>query len=243
MADKKTDVKYNKEVLSLINELTKINTKLLIEKEEVDKKEEPKKILIDGKNADTTIAYKFSTDIENFTFDGEEVAFYDFSEFYELFDVLETPKVVQINNDKFEIKKNKTKITYFISDSEAVGSGFSEINFQDPDFTFVVSEEQLKDLRKMITLIQADTITISIEKGQVNVKLSSGEKNNSYETQFETEDDCKEDFSVTTETDAWEKIPEGTYDIQVKSEGIVRFKYLENDKVSLDIYAAEIEED
>jgi len=237
------DVTFEKKTLELINELTKINTKLMIEHEEVEKGKEPENIIIDGTNPDTTIAYKFSAPKEHFEFEGDEVAFYDYSQFFELLSVFDKPKISQIGDEKFEIKQNKSKITYFISDSEAVDVGFSEVDFKDPELSFCISDEQFKDLRNMLRLIEAENVTISVAEDTVTVKLSTGDKDNSYETQFKTEEWDGTEFSITLSKDIWEKAPEGSYDIQVKQEGIIRLKYLENDAISLDLYTAEIEEE
>lgn len=236
---KLVEVGFDKEVLSLVHSLSNINEKILIKTDSEDES----LVKIDGKNKSTTIAYKFSTSKENFNFQGEEVGFYDFPEFYKLFKVFEDPKLYQEDDVKFVIKKNRKKIEAHIADSESISTGFSKVNFEDPDLTFKLSEEDFKNIRNMIGLIGAENVTFTInDKGEVQTTLFGSDRDNSYEETFDiTELTEGGEIDITISQELFLLAPLGNYTVSIKEEGIIKFSY-ENDKVDLDIFTAEIEE-
>ena len=236
---KKVDVKYNDEYLKLLRLLSNINEKFLIKKTK-DKKH----IEIESKNAATTVAYILKTKVKNFDFNGDEVGFYKFSEFNELFNAFESPKLKQ-DDEKFEISKDKSKITYFVADPESIPTVFRKIDFKDPDLVVTLPEEEFSNIKKMIGLLDAETVEFSVKNAKLTIKLAGDDKDSSYEKQYEVDDlnITADDFSVKIPQDIFLLDPKSEYEIQIKEEGIVKFEYKNNPEFELDLYTAENEDE
>lgn len=232
---KKIDVKYNNEYLKLLNFLSNINEKFLIEKSE-----DGKRIDIESKNAATTVAYILSTNVENFSFDGEQVGFYKYSEFNELMNAFDNPKLKQ-EDYKFEIVKDKSKITYRTGQPEAIPKVFEDIKFEDPDFTFNLDENEFVNIRKMIGLMDAETVSFVHTNNKLVIKLAGEDEDNTYEKEFNVTDG--EDVDITIPKDIFMLAPKGDYDVEIKEEGIVRFVYKSNPDFTLNLYTAENEDE
>jgi len=141
------------------------------------------------------------------------------------------------------MKKGKSRISYYHSDPDIIDEKFDEAEFEDPDYSFKITKEQLKNIQKMINLFDAEKVTLTVEDKKVTLKLSKEDKDNFYETDFECLETTDEEFSLPLKTSIWDNSPDGDYIINVKEEGIVNFS-LQNEKdVSLELYSGEIEED
>lgn len=233
--NKKVDVKYNPEYLKLLKHLSNINEKILIKKTD-----DQKEIEIEGKNIATTVAYTLKTKIEDFQFDGDEVGFYQFPEFFELFDAFDSPKIKQ-HDAKFEIIKDKSKITYYTADPESIPAIFKKIKFEEPDASFTLTEDDMNHIKKMIGLVDADAVSFIVEDNVLTVVLAGDEKDNSYQKEYEIEDSIDVDISIPTRI--FEVAPKGDYEIQIKEEGVMRFIYKNEQKFELNLYTAENEDD
>jgi hypothetical protein len=232
---KKVDVTYSTEYLKLLSLLSNINEKFLIKKSA-----NGKSIEVESKNAATTVAYVLSTDVENFSFDGDEVGFYKYSEFNELMNAFDSPKLKQ-EDFKFEIVKDKSKITYRTGQPEAIPKVFEDIKFENPDFTFSLEEEEFSNIRKMIGLMEAETVSFIYSNNKLTVKLAGDDEDNTYEKQFSAEGEG--DVSITIPKDIFMLAPKGFYDVEIKGEGIVRFVYKSNPEFKLNLYTAENEDE
>jgi len=231
-------IKYDKRTLELINNLSRMNSKLSIEKSE-----DGKFVYVNGTNVDTSVFYGFKVSSDRFDFEGEQIVFQDYSQFYEYFNVLESPDIFQ-DDEKFEIKKGKSRISYYLADPDIIDETFDGAEFEDPDYTFKLTKEELKHIQKMINLFDAEKVTLTIENKKITLKLSKegNEKDNFYETDFECSYANDEEFSLPLKISIWDNSPDGDYVINVKEEGIVNFSLVE-EGVSLELYSGEIEEE
>jgi len=238
------EVKYNKEFISLLNNLSVINKKFIINKEDED-------IKTDSKNDGCTVAYTLSCKLDNFNFDGDNVAFYDFSEFYDLFGVY---KDCSLNHDDttglIEIKDNTSdsKIKYFTADPEIVPKTFKRLKFDSYDYRFWLSTEEFVYIRKMISLLDAKKVKFLLKKGEFKVVLFSGEKNPSFEKTFEIEpfekdsDFSTDKFNLVLPPDIFLFAPKNDYEIQINKEGVFKFNYID-DNFDLSLYSATNDEE
>jgi len=225
-----TKVDYNKDVLSLLNDLCAINESVIIKKEE-------KKLLIQRTNNAKSVAYRLIMEPNSFNFDGDTVAFYKFPEFFQLLSCFDTPELHQ-SNEKLIISKDKSKINYLVSDAETLMKGPSKIRFDNPESTFELTTSDMKELKKMIGILAAKNTKISCSSSAVNITLYNNNHDNSFSKGYSAK--SSEEFEYSISSDIFTLIPEGDYIVEVIKAGIVRFT-LKRENISLEVFTAQID--
>jgi len=232
VSSKANVVEYNKESLSLINDLCSITESIIIDKEGSD-------LLIIRSNNAKSVAYRLRLPANSFNVEGDTIGFYKFPEFYQLVSCFNAPNIVQSSDNKLTIEKDKSKINYLLSDVESLTKGPKKINFVDPEAKFEITSSDLKELKKMIGLLTAKFIKISCSKKNVNLTLYNSTHDNSFDKVYEGE--SSQDFEFPIASDIFTVIPEGDYIIEIMQAGMVRFS-LKRENVSLEIFTAEVDE-
>jgi hypothetical protein len=227
-----SELKFKKEALDLVNSLTTINTSIIFEKEN-------DKVLVSRTNPASSIAYQLRVPNSNFDFSGDKIAIYNYPEFYQLFSTCKVP-VIDQNEKSLVISEGKAKINYILSNIENLVPGAKAVKFTDPTVSFDLSHEEMKNIRKMISLIQAEYIKFTVKDNTIIIKLFNNSHNNSYEKELDIKDKTKENFEMTISSEVFTIIPENQYKIDIKKEGIIRISY-EKEGTDLKIYTAEIE--
>jgi hypothetical protein len=235
------DVGYNPIFLKLLRDLTNINKKFIIKKTE-----DEQYIKIESVNAKGTVAYQLKAKLKDFDFDGDEVGFYNYSEFDQLLNAFDEPSLKQ-NNSKFEIYKDDSKITYTTANPEAIPPVFKKVEFKDPDLTFTLTEKEIFSLKKMTSILGIDaSIVFKIDsESKLTIKVEGEEEESSYQKEYKL-DSLNEDlvgggFSMTIPQDIFTLSPKATYQIQVTQEGIIRFVYKNEKDFELYLYTGETE--
>lgn len=226
--------KFSKEYLSLLNELVKINKHIIIEKNDDS-------IIV--KRLGDSIAYTLSADKSNFDFEGNEIAFYEFSNFYQLFNTLKEPEIIQDdseNSSKIILKQNRSKITYKLSDGEAIDPGHEGIEIKNEVATLKLTKQELQEIRKMASVLKADYIEFDINGDEVLVRCSNLGIGNSWDNVYSLESESSESVKLIFKSEVIDQIPENDYTIHFDSRGLADFEYV-SDKVNLDIYIVEEE--
>jgi hypothetical protein len=226
-----SDLKFNKEFLDLVNRLTTINTQIIFEKEN-------DKVLVSRFNPAKSIAYQLRVPKESFDFAEDKIAMYNYPGFYQLFSVCKTPVINQTENTLI-IADGKSKINYLLSNLENIQVGPKKNTFADPTVSFDFTEEEMKNIRKMISLIQADYVKFIIKDNNLTVKLFNNSHDNSYEKEIELKTKATENFEMIINSEVFTIIPENPYTIDIKKEGVIRISYVK-DNIDLKIYTAEI---
>lgn len=226
-------LEYTKEVVDLINELAIINPSIILEKKEND-------VYITRTNASTTIAYRFSVNEKTFNFEGNEIAFYDFSEFYQLLSCFSDP-IMEQKEAKVIIQKDKSKINYNLSDVETIKRGPAKLDWKDPAVTLSLTMEEIKSIRKMIGLLKVENAKLSCKAGELEITLHNAGHDNSFSKIFKAETITNlEDFEFSIASEIFTMLPQGDYELGVMDAGLVRFK-LESENVNLELFTAETE--
>lgn len=226
-------IKYNKNFLSLIHDLTPINGTIIIEKQE-------DKVHISRSNPAQTIFYMLDGKAENFDFTDDKIAFYNYGEFFSLLSVFSEPKLL-IDENKVTISDEKSKIKYIISDPETIAKGPSKIAFPSSDVKVVLEAAEIKNLKKMISLIGSKFAKFTTkEDGQINFNFFNDSHDNSYEKDFPMESNGKS-ISMKISSEIFTLLPENTYTVEMCSQGLVKFSYSKDD-ITLSVYVAEIED-
>ena len=230
-------VTFNKEVLALIDELTSINTAIKIYKED-------NKIFIRSQNPSESIAYILATEVSSFDFDGEEIAFYNYSDFYKWISALNVTEISQTQDGMLQLGNGKQKGQYQSSDVDVVRGGRFVIEFEDPDATFNLSTEDIKELNKLRSLIGKDNnLKFTFDNRTATVEIYSTGTANTVETELGLTNSVDEPFSIRLSDEFLASIPQKySYRVDVKREGIARFSMNNDFGVDVEIFIAEVEE-
>lgn len=238
MSAKVTPVKFKKETLNLINDLAAINNQIVIGKDEKDKN-----AVIKSANPAETLAYIFTTKKDNFSFDGDELAFYKFSEFYQMLSCFAEPTINQ-NLNKLVISEKTAKLNYLLTDASIIQKGPSSIKFVNPDYSIKIEKAGLAELEKMVGLLETENVSISIKKNsaKATIKLFNSDHNNSFEKSFTLDEkNGQEDFEIKFSAEIFRYAPKEDYTVDIKKEGILRFAF-ENENANVQLFTAELED-
>jgi len=235
-------VEYNKEMLSLLNDLCSINESIIVKKVN-----EGKALMVQRANNAKSIAYRLGMNPEVFNFDGDEVAFYKFAEFYQLLSCFETPELSQIDN-KFIISKDKSKINYLLSEPESITKGPSNIRFQDPSVSIKLESSDIKELKKMIGLLVAKNTRFTCKDNKADITCYNSNHDNSFTKTYDTET-CDKDIRFSISSEIFTVIPDGDYKIELMQKTTpsnkeihqARFTLIK-ENIALEIFTAEINE-
>lgn len=226
-------IKYNKNFLSLVNDLSLINNSIIVEKKEDN-------VHISCANPATTIFYMLDGKTENFEFSDDKIAFYDYSEFYQILNVLDKANI-SIEENKVTISNEKSKIKYIISDPETIKKGPSQIKFPSSDVKMILEAAEIKNLKKMISLLNSKFVRFTTNEDKtIKFNCFNDSHDNSYERDFATET-TGEKISMKISSEIFTLIPDNSYCFEICKDGLVRFT-LSKDDITLSIYVAEIED-
>lgn len=234
------NVQYNKHALDIISALTAINQSVIFERDE----DNEDRIVSKSADSNKSIAYIFSAPKEVFDFDGDECSFYNFNDFYTLFNIFDEPTLEQ-NDTEITVKENKSKLKFRLTDKELIKKLFNKVNFGDSDVDFVLDADLVKKIKSLASgnAVNADRIKFSVEGNELNYKLYNTKHHNTFDETFEVENNSDEDFDIEVDIKIWNKIPNASYKVSMKEEGLVRLTMIRDDDVIVEIYTADMEGD
>lgn len=234
------EISFKKTTIDLIRRLTAINPAILIERVE-DKSGD--KISIKSSDASGSVAYIFEAPADHFGFNGTEVGFLDFNEFHQLLNVYKEPKITQDEDDALDlvISEKRSKISYRLTNSEVIKRGFNEIEFGESDVEFTVTSDDVKHINKMISLVNAESIKISVADKKVKFTLLSKKSSNTFEEVYDADElkSNEKEFEISITKDTFAMLPSDNYRICAKEEGIIKLSMIREDDSVVDIYVAE----
>ncbi len=232
-------IEYNKTALEIISSLTGINQSVIFEKHEDD----DDRIISKAADSNKSIAYVFDAPKEVFDFDGDECSFYNFNEFYTLFNVFEEPDLEQ-DDAEITVKEKRSKIKYRLTDSELVKKSFNKVNFVDPDIDFVMDSELIKRIKSLASgsSVNADRIKFEVSDEELKYKLYNTKHHNTFEDVLDIENPNDVDFTIEINMPVWNKIPNASYKISMKEEGIMKLEMVRDDEISVQIFTADVED-
>ncbi len=230
-------IEYKNELFDLVKDLTSINNQIIFEKSD-------DKVVICRADAESTIAYKLVAPKDCFAFDEEQVAFYNYMEFYQYFHAINAPEISIDGDIKMYIKSGSAKVEYLLSNPESIQPGPKTIKFKDPDIKFKLSSADHDELMKMINLIKPKKAQITSDNKTVKVKLFNNLHDNTFEKTFTAEvlskNEDEIDFVIFSET--FENIPlKNDYDIEIKKEGFINISLI-NPNMTLNIYTGKVKQ-
>jgi hypothetical protein len=233
------EVKYDNEILTLLRKLSDINIELTIEKSE-----DEKEILITARTPSRSIAYEFKAPIDTFNFEGDDITFFDYKEFFTLFSVNDDPVIKQTENT-FEIIKDRSKLTYFLAEKEATeGSEYDEyVEFDESHASFKLSAEKIKKFKTMIGLTNAEDLTFKVSGNKILTTLFYEVNQPTYEEEFDLIEPATKDFEFIVDTEIIKLAPENDYIIYLNAHGVIKLEYINDNDIELNLFIAESEDD
>lgn len=235
----KKEIVYNKEALNIISNLTSINQSIVFERHETDES----KIVSKGSDANKSIVYVFESPKEVFDFAGEDCSFYNFNEFYTLFNIFEKPILIQ-NDYEIVVSENRSKINYRLTDIELIKKSFNSVKFENPDVTFTMDSELIKKIKTLAggNNINAERIKFSVRDNILSYYLYNTKHHNTYEANIDIENSNDVEFEIEVDMRIWNKIPQADYRVSLKEEGIIELEMIREDSIVVKIYTADMEE-
>ena len=225
-------INYKSEFLNLVNDLTLINKSIIIDKDGDN-------ILIKRSDSDKSVAYVLGAPNEYFGMEKEQIAFYNYTEFFQFLTTMETPDIA-IQESKIVLKKGKTKINYLLSNPESIAPGPKKIDFSNVDYEFELDAGTIDELNKMHSLIKAKRCGFITDGDEITLKIFNNDKDNSFQKKLpltrvsSTQEEV--DFKIFSEIVT--KIPsKRNYKVSIKNPGYLEFS-LVDESIDLKIYTA-----
>lgn len=233
-----TKVDFNPKVLSLLKDLTTISGSVVIQREK-------EKFYISQINEYESLIYIMKGPIALLYFEGDNMSFRDFSEFYQIYTSLNDPKIEE-SLSHLILKDGSTKINYLLSEAETLTSELGPTQNDIPDETKVIdasiqiSESELVELRKMINLIKAEKVRITTNKKQQNIVFYfyNDEISNSIERTYKSDVEVKKDLDYVSTSLIFTNVPKNDYVYNFNHYGLTNIKY-QSDVVELLIFSGE----
>jgi hypothetical protein len=229
------EISFNKETLSLIKDLTVICNSIVISKQGDN-------ITISQSNNSQSLGYILTCNKDNFNFDGEKIAFYDFREFYQLLDVFQNPMLKQ-DGRFIKMTDSTTKINYLLTDEETIQSGPEELDFGDVDSSVAIEASTIIEIRRMLSACFSQSnpgvdvkCKVSAKKDKIIMTFQKEEFDNSFERTFECENE--KEFEFVLSADMFTDVPKGNYTIDFYSIGMARMT-LKNENIKVEIFTGE----
>lgn len=192
-------------------------------------------------DSESTIAYELRAGREYFDFDGDQVAFYNYPEFFQYFKALGEPEL-SINQKSMTLKEGGSKTSYLLSNPEAIEKGPKTINFNNPDVRIKLSSDDLDEMLRMIGLINAKKVQVYGNGKKLTVKIYQSLHDNTFEKVFKVENlaDLDEEIDFVMFADTFKNLPvKRDYVIEIKKQGFIRIA-LVDENIGLDIYTGKI---
>lgn len=228
-------VNYNSELLKAINDLTIINDRLAINKEE-------KEVNIKASDEAHLIMYHLSSPLANLNI-SSTIAFTDYSRFYNKFAMFENP-TLEIDPGIVTCKSGSRVATHNLASNAVIGNAFNKINIPSIDVTFTLTSEMIKNFKDLSSSAYFDSnrLTFDFTADTSFYKCHSTKHSNTFKDDMEATRVTEEKFSVTLDSKVLSLIPSANYKVSVSSAGIMELDMERGDDISVKLYVAKVAE-
>lgn len=243
---------YDPKYISLMTELASINPQLIFKK--VDEKVSVKAI----EQTDKSVCFFLDAPTEAFGFESDSLAVIDFKRLVSYFNTFnkenkdealsDTPVLsVEYSDDDateavtMHIKSSKVKAAFkhrLANEDVIVKPTFNKVKFPSVDAKFNLSQDNIAELNKMLSLTGADRIKWAFSGSVCTITLFNTRTNDTYENDYVLDGSVAADFDFTTLSKGFTLLPKGSYNIEVSKSGIMSFTQERGDKLDLILYIA-----
>lgn len=228
-------IEFHREVFDLVNDLCQINKSVIFEKENDN-------IIIKQMDAEKTIAYVLEAPKEYFNFGDDNIAFYNFPEFYQFFRTVENGDLYKEENI-IKLSNKNSKINYLLSNPESIGVTSKKPNLNDLDLRFLLTSNDLSEIIKMDSLIKAKRAQIYGNDSNITIKIHNDLCDNSFEKTYVIENlsGYTESFDFEIFSEHFSKLPSRKdYIVEIKRTGFVKFMLVNDNNLNLNIYTGSV---
>lgn len=243
-------MQINKQYIELLKSLTSINPSVLILR---DGESNVTRML----NVTKDIFYELVAPKSVFDFSGEDIGFFAFPEFHDLFSAFPDAEVTQLDARKLKIKDTETgdSFTYATHERLYIKGTFKGIDPADTHFKFVMSDKMRANIKNRASLISANRINfVSNEDDSLKVTMVNSQTENDFsfiiaKTEahpddghvIDDESGMRTDLSVSFPSGIIAKLPNGDYHVEVSNTGLISF-ILDAEGIELVVRACAIDE-
>ena len=159
----------------------------------------------------------------NDSFD-KEFGIYDLNEFLSVVSSLDKPELtLQEKHMTISTEGSRSKVKYFYSDPSVIVSPTKEVNMQESDVTFSLSESNLAQLRKMAAILSSpDLALIGTKDGDVVLKVCDKKNDTSNKFDIVVGENATANYTFYFKVENLKMIS-GDYDVAVSSKSIAHF--------------------
>ena len=241
---------YDKKLFEVVMSLSPINNSIVMVKEGDN-------ITIKHKHPETFIWMNLTAPSKVFNFQQEQIAFYNFSEFFQFMKLFETPDI-DIGNQKIVISDKSSKTEYYLKDYRACSAVVDMTklyaNWGASDFKFQFSQRDLESVSKASSLISSDkkrkarihgnatTVNIDLVNVNINPKQKAYDKTYSKKFAIENLSHFTDDFSFTINADFLLNIPKRDYIFEIKTIGQIKASFAD-DPITVDLFTGKLKEE
>lgn len=241
---------YERKLFDIVKSLSTINNSIVMVRE-------GDTISIRHKHPETFIWMNLTTPSSSFSFEKDQLAFYNFDEFYQFLKLFEDPKL-DIENNKLIISDASSKTEYYLKDpracSEVINVKKIYDNWGSSDFRFQFAQKDLESFSKASSLISADkkrkarihgdatTVTIELVNMNINPKQNAYDKTYSKTFNIENITGFSDKFNFTINADFLLNIPKRDYIFEIKTEGKIKASFTDA-PTTVDLFTGKIKEE
>jgi len=225
-------IKYNPEFIQLISELSQVNRKIIIEKDE-----ETKKVKVSRKNDEKYMAYVLEASYDHFDIP-ETIGIYDYVDFFRCFKIITNPKLAKVGNKLAMMSSEGSQFNYILANPESLKTGAKKINFNNPGYEFKLTKDALAEINQAQNQVNPRYASFKCNSKGVSMDLFSLKETqeSSFSKTFKAEVlEGAEDVEFKIYADVFEKIPKRDYTITIQCPGHVRLS-LDEEGMDLNIY-------
>lgn len=243
---------YDPKYISLVTELASINPQLIFKK--ADDLVSVKAI----ENKEKSVCFFLDAPEDAFNFESDSLAVIDFKRlvsYYNTFDKEgkgedgnDAPQLfVEYSDDEateavtLHIKSKKVKASFkhrLANEDVIVKPNFNKVKFPSIDAEFGLSQDQIAEINKMLSLTGADRIKWAFHDSVCTVTLFNTRTNDTFDNDYVLNSSVDGEFNFTTLSQGFGLLPKGSYSIKVSKGGIMSFHQDRADKLDLILYIA-----
>lgn len=242
---------YDLTFIDTISSLAPINEQLIFKK--VAKEDGTKVISLKANNPSRTVLYTLEAPEAAFNFEGDSLAMLKYNKFKSYFQTYctknedEKPVLTteqdELNQPRFLYIKSAvidSQIKHHLANEDTIEKPcFNSIDAGSADTDFTLTSDQFTQIKKMISMVGADSVKFAVNGNVVTVTLFNTKSSDVFTQAYTADVDADEPFAVTTPASGFSIIPDADYRITIDKEGLVVLHQEREDNIKLTLYVAE----
>jgi hypothetical protein len=241
---------YDRKLFDVVKSLSPINNSIVMVKGN-------DQIFIKHKQAESFIWMNLSAPAKSFEFPQEQLAFYNFDEFYQFVKLFDNPEIDIVDN-KIVISDKSSKTEYYLKDpracSEIIDMTKLYANWGSSDFSFMFTSKELESFGKASSLISSDkkrkarvygnatVVNIDLVNMNINPKQKAYDKTYSKSFTIQNLTGFSKEFNFTINADFLLNIPKRDYLFEIKTIGQIKASF-KDDPITVDLFTGKIKEE